>query len=747
MYDSILSEAEKLYKLGFAIHWCLPREKRPVASKWTTGPRTSWQDLKRTYKPGYNVGVRTGSPSKLGEGRYLACIDVDIKKPEARKAAVQALKKLLRGAICPEVRSGSGNGSRHLYCVTKEPFQMITVEKHKDEWEICVYSDGRQMVLPPSIHPNGSEYVWRSQIESSRSLPLLSFEKFSESSVPPAQKQLVTGTLDDFKYSPVEIDWLPISDGMRLAIKRGVGVSDRSAHLLPAAVALHSVGCSKNEILTVLTDPDTFLGKCAYDHAQTRSRERAAKWLWNYTVRRVFEERNARAAFRGLPVNDGTVLQNVEKISKQIRRIEEETDWKDELKKTDKGAVRDTLNNLDLILSHGISQPLFLKDEFANRESYGLDAPWGGRKGTDLADIDTVLIKSWLAKSEWGLEPKNQTIEQAMALLAHRHRTHPVRDYLRSLKWDGTPRVGTWIKSYLHGEAQEPYLTEISKKFLVAMIARVFRPGCQWDYTLILEGEQGTRKSTTARTLAGDKWFCDHLPDLKDKDAMLNLQGSWLVELGELKNVKHTDAGTVKSFLTRRTDRVRAPYGKRWIDSPRQSAFIGTVNENEYFKDPTGNRRFWPVKVGRCDVDALSRDRDQLFAEAKHIFDQGTEKLYLEGAALKQALEAQDDRRVDDDITEMESELASFVERENEKKDGFDFSRFVMRDLFVNEGPWGRWNNRPYANQNGSQTLRNLGFERRKVEGQRIWGQKMRGIAKKGSAPGMPLCPAIPDFY
>ena len=206
----------------------------------------------------------------------------------------------------------------------------------------------------------------------------------------------------------------------------------------------------------------------------------------------------------------------------------------------------------------------------------------------------------------------------------------------------------------------EPYLSSVSIKFFLAMVTRIFQPGCQWDHVLILEGKQGTRKSTAARIIASDKWFCDNLPDLKDKDAMLNLQGAWLIELGELKSVKHSDSATVKAYLTRRVDRVRAPYGKRSIDIPRQSVFIGSVNEHEYFKDPTGNRRFWPVAIQECDVERLAKDRSQLFAEAKFLYDQGKEKLYLEGKALEQAIEAQEEKMVDDEVSEMKEQLLAF---------------------------------------------------------------------------------------
>jgi predicted P-loop ATPase len=133
----------------------------------------------------------------------------------------------------------------------------------------------------------------------------------------------------------------------------------------------------------------------------------------------------------------------------------------------------------------------------------------------------------------------------------------------------------------------------------------------------ILEGEQGTKKSTVWNTLASDAWFTDWLPDLHDKEAAQTLCGKWFIELGELANIQRSEAETVKRFLSAKQDHYRPSYGKRAQTFPRQNVFVGSTNEEHYFKDATGNRRFWPVKLeGTCEVDALQRDRDQLWAEA-----------------------------------------------------------------------------------------------------------------------------------
>lgn len=761
--DPLLAEAKRLYKAGFAIIWLHKKSKRPVESGWTTGERTPWVKLEATYKPGYNVGVRTGTPSKF-KGGYLACIDVDIKDPDRYEDAIRALNELTAETPMPEVRSGSGNGSRHLYCLTRSPFKMITVRK-EDGWEICIYSDGRQMVLPPSIHPDtGKAYRWEYPMESE--LPAMDFGAVESVSTSVNKKagakakgadggdgQLAPGgseAFPGFKVSDVDLDWLPISDKVLKGIKDGSDISDRSAFLLPAVTALHSAGLSRDEVLSVLTDRSNYLSSAAYDHAQTTDRTRAAQWLWRYTVAKVYAERHAASVFSKVAGDAaGPERLSAEDAEKQTDELMSEINWRQFLDRSKQGKLLVTLKNLDLIFAHAVDGDVFIKDLFANRVIYGDDTPWGGKKNEPLQDIDLILVKRWLADA-FGIEPPTNGILEATSLVGHKMRIHPVRDWLDSLEWDGVSRINTWIKDYCRGEAEEPYLSQVSRKFILAMVKRVFEPGCQWDYTVVLEGKQGQYKSTIARTLASDKWFMDNLPDLKDKDAMLTLQGKWLIELGELASVKRTDFNLVKAYLSRRVDTVRAHYGRIASDVPRQSVFIGSVNEGQYLKDPTGNRRYWPVKVGVCDVKGLAAVRDQLFAEAMHIYRTTGEILMLDTEATAQATEAQDDRRVDDDETEMRDALREFLESEAAKE--FNFERFRARELFEGaNAPWGRFNDKSYANQTAAMVLAGMGFERKKYQGQRMWGssQISLGADPRGRPnQGLPLCPSIDaDFF
>lgn len=758
--------------MGCAVLWLHPNSKRPINFEWTTGDRQTWDELRKQYREGYNVGCRLGSPSKL-QGGYLAVIDVDVKskEPHHRLEAVKATKDFLN-EDCPVVESGRGGGSAHYYVTTPKVFKtfkaatskefvkvyMPSVEPSKKRdhitltleeikkgmriraaWEISIMSQGSQVVVPPSIHPDsGRPYRWAREIGST-SLPVLTFDTVSPVTKESRDRQ-VSPVLQDFKVAPIELAWLPISDEVRDAIIWGTDVKDRSGFLLRASAALISAGLNRNEVLTVLTDDETYLGACAYEHAKTRSRHRAAEWVHRYTFKKVAAERSPSGIFTiGW---EAPRKLTKEEMEAQAKEFEEERDWREDLDKTEKGFPRTTLRNLDLILSNRVEGTLFVEDLFASRIEYGCDTPWGGKSKTYIQDIDMILVKRWLAEVE-GIEPNTNAILEATSLLAHRSRVHPVKEWLRSLKWDGKPRINTWIRNYCKGQAPEPYLSEVSRKFLVAMVKRVFEPGCQWDYVLILEGPQGKFKSSIARALASDRWFMDNLPDLKDKDSMLNLQGKWLIELAELADVKRADYSSVKAYLIRRSDTVRPHYGRLKMDVPRQSVFIGSINEGQYLKDPTGNRRYWPVKVGLCDVEALKAVRDQLFAEAMHIYLEGNEVLTLDKEATVQATEAQEERRVDDDESEMRDALISFINSENGKN--FPFDRFKARDLMVGVNvPWGEWNGKGYIMNVAAHVLTRLGFERKKGrKGERFWRRHQPEAPLLGDATAA----VIEDFF
>lgn len=762
----MITEAKRLFDLGFAIHWIRPKSKAPVESKWTTGERKPWGYLASSYKTDYNVGVRLGRPSRFKDGTYLAVIDCDMKSGDARhlKEMEAKLSELITrvGAV---VVSGRGQGSRHIYIRTKEPLKPArysasneTVRVHmpssspskkelaaltpkeiasgarlRTAWEISLMGDGQQVVLPPSVHPDtGGLYAWGRVVNGPQSIPLFTPK---ESLGEVATKEGVVETLEDFAVVDVlPLELYGLSADMIGMIEDGAGVSDRSATLFIACIAMMEARMSQAEILTVLTDRANYLGEVAYDHAKTNSRAKAANWLYRFTYQKAARETLASEQFKS---EVETITLTDEAAAVQEAELFGERDWRDQLDRVLNGQesrLKTSLKNVILILRNAVAPNVFRHDGFGGRDVYGVAPPWNNAKaGDDIRDVDIVNITTWLVNN-YGIEVAEKKIFQAIIEIASANHFHPVRDFLLNdlPEWDGVARADHWLRDYLGATAPEPYLSAVSRKVLVAMVARVMQPGIKFDHVLILEGLQGTRKSTVLRALAGS-WFSDASLTIGDKDSVLLLNSVWVKELSEITSVHRADVNQLKEFISRQEDRIRAPYGRFVERFPRQCIFIGTTNLDEYLKDMTGNRRFWPVKVGDCEPERLEADQGQLLAEALFLYQIG-EPLYLDDVeAAAQSTGEQETRAMSDVWSErfLEFEAEQALKPEGER---FNFDRFSLLSLFQGFGPFADSKDGIFEQRRAADALRRCGYESRYQDGRKRW-RKKEGDTRLKPAP------------
>lgn len=325
-------------------------------------------------------------------------------------------------------------------------------------------------------------------------------------------------------------------------------------------------------------------------------------------------------------------------------------EWKTDLEYTKSGKLLCNIANIILILENDPALAgHIVHDLFTGMDSAKDGLPWN-KNANQWTDTDDANLRVWLEK-HYDITGREKIADALTAVLT-RHSYHPIRDYLSGLTWDGVPRLDRIIIDYMGAEDSE-LNRAMSRKHFVAAVARVFNPGCKYDYCLIMSGAEGIGKSTLLRVMGG-RWFNDSITTLEGKEGMEQLRRAWVVELGELSGIKRSDVEQVKAHLSKQVDIYRAAYARRVLEHPRQCVFCGTTNEALFLKGDTGNRRFWVIPVVaelrkyKDWSEAIRRDRDQLWAEAVHYYKQG-EPLYLSEELEAQAKQRQQDFNDDND--------------------------------------------------------------------------------------------------
>lgn len=296
------------------------------------------------------------------------------------------------------------------------------------------------------------------------------------------------------------------------------------------------------------------------------------------------------------------------------------------LTRDSKGLIAPELANVVRILRHDAGWVgVIAYDEFAGSIVKRKAPPFEPAEAGEWLDIDDRRLAHWLSEHYGLLRVKRDVIMDAVLLTGDKNRFHEVREYLDRLTWDGKPRLTHWLHAYV-GAEDTPYARAVGVKWMVGAVARVMRAPreTKMDNVLILEAQQGAGKSTAFKILF-DPWFTDAAFEIGTPDGNLIIRGMWCVELAELDGFNRADASRSKAFFSRTSDRYRSPYGHRPITVVRQGVFAGSVNHSAYLKDDTGNRRYWSIAAGYIALDELREDRDQLWAEALHLYRAGTQ--------------------------------------------------------------------------------------------------------------------------
>ena len=432
-------------------------------------------------------------------------------------------------------------------------------------------------------------------------------------------------------------------------------------------------------------------GKFAYSHHATDPV--CGKLLNAFDLVRLhrFDDLNEKASFQAMcdfAVNDERVKRQFaeERRAAAMEDFETADDWESLLQLDKKGQIKNTLTNIAIILRHDPNLQSIVFNQFKNMIDVIGQLPWRQVK-PGWGDADLACAKMYFERI-YGIWSPTKFKDALLGVVSSERVYHPVKEYLDGLSWDGVERLDTLLIDYL-GAEDTPYVRAVTRKTLVAAVARIYEPGIKFDSILVLNGPQGIGKSTFFARL-GREWYSDSLAisDMKDKTAAEKLQGYWILELGELAGIRKMDVETVKSFVTRTDDKYRHAYGVNVESHPRSCVIVGSTNsDGGFLRDITGNRRFWPVRVlggGKYKPWDLI-DVDQIWAEAIERYRLG-EELFLKGELAEEAVSQQRDAMEADDREGLVAEyLETLLPEDWEGMDLYQRRNFLSGSDFGDE--------------------------------------------------------------
>lgn len=358
------------------------------------------------------------------------------------------------------------------------------------------------------------------------------------------------------------------------------------------------------------------------------------------TVKRVMLSERVSAAkseFGGLGDNrDGVDKRSSNTKADELEEPEvtEDESWMEQLEVDKHGNCLSTINNAVIVLENDpLVKGVIRFNDFDKRIYLSRNLPWRKIKKYEnfMTDSDDASFRNYFEQI-YGITVREK-INDAIDIVGKRHSYHPIREYLLGLKWDGKARLDRLLIDYLGAEDCK-YVRQITVKAFTAAVTRVFEPGTKFDHTVTFSGIEGAGKSFLLSKM-GMQWYSDSFGNLHTKEGVEQVQGVWIMEVGELYGFKKAEVEAIKLFLSKTEDRFRVAYGRRVEVFPRQCVFFGTTNEDMFLKSANGNRRFWPVRIdpdlALFDVfkDLTQAEVDQVWSEACEAYRAG-ERLYLD---------------------------------------------------------------------------------------------------------------------
>lgn len=587
--------------------------KQPGHKGWQSEAQPLHPD---TYRDGCNLGLRMGRQTN---GAVLVCIDVDAEDP----AVLLEIHPTWPATLIQR----TGKGRWHFLYVwpASVPLPGNKIQLHDRQGgkiPVDIRADGGQIVVTPSVHPEtGTPYQWLNAGTSPVDLPEEIAQAVLAAGHSPGTRTSSKSTVAS-RVSPP-----PSADAETVA----------AASSSPGAVSFEVSDIQWKRVCRKLAQRNSpvaaaferlLRGQSLAEPGERDGKITSMCWALARELPEADPDGIARFFEQSLSLMHSLSPFNAPcdvalKFRTAVHKQQNET-AEVCLQCSSTGAPKANVENcLRVLRGDQNLYGRFVYDEFADRVIVARPTPWDKpalRYPRAVTNEDFTMLEAYLSSAHH-LDVKSTSVFAAACAVARENGFHPAREYIFSVvpKWDGVPRIDTWLVDYCG--AQDCQTTRWAAAWwLMSAVERIADPGCQADYCLVLEGQQGRKKSTALRVLASPDWFTDDMPDIANQVASAQaLSGKWIVELSELASVRSAkDVDRTKAFLSRKVDRYRVPYGKVTQDFPRQCVFAGSTNDTEYLTDPTGNRRFWAVRVSDKDVDVggLRAVRDQLWAEA-----------------------------------------------------------------------------------------------------------------------------------